>query len=124
MSRRLEVLEGVKYLDNRIFKRISENMSYEIFKYINSGDLLEIRSLTLGGYQITSSTLLRGRIKNYLKFKPFVNIPRLLANERKLNITIQQGGEKNFLKCIRFAGVKLLAENLRFTPNLRNLHLG
>ena len=41
-------------------------MHYEIFKFLNSKDLLEIRATKLGGYQLTSNLVLRSRIKNYL----------------------------------------------------------
>ena len=46
---------------------MSENMHYEIFKYVSSTDLLQIKLTTLGGYQLTSNRLLRSRIKNYTK---------------------------------------------------------
>ena len=63
---RLEDLKAQKFLNPRIFKRISENMHYETFKYLPSRDLLEIRSTNLGGYQLTSNKTLRPRIGNYL----------------------------------------------------------
>ena len=61
----LEELKKSQYLTKRIFHKISENMHYEIFKYIDNKELLVIRSLKLGGYQLTSNKLLRSRIKNY-----------------------------------------------------------
>ena len=62
---RLEDLKIQKFLTSRIFPRVSENMHYEIFKYINSDDMLEVRMTTLGGYQLTSNNILRSRIGNY-----------------------------------------------------------
>ena len=69
---RLSKLIADKFLSSRIFKRISENMHYEIFKYLNALNLVNIRGTNLGGYQLTSNNILRSRIKNYfphLKFK-------------------------------------------------------
>ena len=66
LRNRLDQLKEEKFLTNRMFKRISENMHYEIFKYVNSRDLLEIRGSTLGGFQLSSNKLLRSRIKNYI----------------------------------------------------------
>ena len=40
-------------------------MHYEIFKNLNCRELLRIRALKLGGYQLTSNKILRSRIKNY-----------------------------------------------------------
>ena len=54
-----------KYLTERVFGRISENMHYEVFKYLEAVDLLQIRSLNLGGFLLTSNPYLRPRIKNY-----------------------------------------------------------
>ena len=68
-SERLEELINNKFLTNRIFKRISENMHYEIFKYIDSETLLKTRELNLGGYQLISNPILRPRIKNLMNLK-------------------------------------------------------
>ena len=62
---RLEQLKEQNYLTNRIFGKVSENMHYEIFKYLHPEELLEIRSMNMGGYQLTSNSILRPRIKNY-----------------------------------------------------------
>ena len=70
MDRLSELKEG-KFLNQRIFPRISENMHYEIFQYLGPKALLQIRAMSTGGYQLTSNQLLRSRIKNYfpkLKF--------------------------------------------------------
>ena len=60
---KLEQLKHTKFLTQRVFQRISENISYEVCKYVNSQDLLQIRTVTLGGFQLVSSTTLRARIK-------------------------------------------------------------
>ena len=64
-SDRLEILKSQRFLTERIFRKISENMHYEIFKYLNSKELLQIRSTKLGGFQLVSNKILRSRIKNY-----------------------------------------------------------
>ena len=63
---KLSKLRESKFLSHRIFKRVSENMHYEIFKYVNPIDLLNIRGVKQGGYELTSNKLLRSRICNYL----------------------------------------------------------
>ena len=65
LKKRLSQLREPKYLSIRIFQRISENMHYEIFKYLTPEDLLEIKESGTGGYQLTSNKLLRSRIANY-----------------------------------------------------------
>ena len=75
---RLESLKQDIYLSKRFFPRISENMHYEIFKYIDSRDLVEIRGARMGGYQLTSNRQIRSNIGNYLvKIRPdFNNYPQ------------------------------------------------
>ena len=67
---RLKILKEDKFLTNRILQRLSENMHYEIFKYLNVTDILQIRATNLGGYQLMSNRILRSRIKNYFKELP------------------------------------------------------
>ena len=64
----LNQLKYTKFLTQRIFSRVSENMHYEIFKYMDCYELLQVRAITLGGFQLTSNKLLRSRIKNYFPF--------------------------------------------------------
>ena len=64
-DKRLAILQKSQFLTKRIMERISENMHYETFKYLNSVDLVEIRGMKLGGYQLVSNKLLRSRIYNY-----------------------------------------------------------
>ena len=65
--KRLAELKNEKYLIFKVFEALSENMHYELFKYLNSQELLQIRVLKLGGYLLTSNPLLRSRIKNYFQ---------------------------------------------------------
>ena len=62
---RMNILPDTRFLTNRIFGRLCENLHYEIFKCLNYVELLEIRCLKLGGYELTSNITLRSRIKNY-----------------------------------------------------------
>ena len=64
---RLSQLKREKFLTKRIFQKISENMHYEIFKFENSRDLIRVRAISLGGFQLTTNKLLRSRIGNYLE---------------------------------------------------------
>ena len=99
LCERLEPLKEQKHLTKRIFKRISENMHYEIFKYLNPYSLLGVRSTSLGGYQLISNTLLRSRIQNYLHL---LNCKLLVVEDtehvfdlekyrRKIKIYFEQG---------------------------------
>ena len=83
ISRRLNELKESKFLTNRIFIRISENMHYEIFKHLNNLDLLQIRALSQGGLQLTSNTHLRSRIKNYF---PGIRINLNMQNNLRDNL--------------------------------------
>ena len=97
-NERLHELKEYRYLTRKIF-RVSENMHYEIFRYLNCVDLLEVKSACLGGYQLTSNTLLRDRIKNYFcqfRFNPKES-SNVEGNLRKLQIAIEQTG-KAFLQ--------------------------
>ena len=98
---RLAKLKESKFLTKRVFQRISENMSYEIFKYINSQDLLEIRVLNLGGYQLISNPYLRSRIKNYLKDKPYTSFTDFVNNNERINLLFEQTNLQTLkLNCI------------------------
>ena len=121
---RLEHLKQTKFLTQRLFPKISENMSYEIFKFMNPEDLLQIRALTLGGFQLISNTTLRARIKNYLKDK-YISLTLLFENKRKIDLLFEQKGERVLsLNSLKANEVKELNENLQFIPNLQSFKLG
>ena len=91
---RLEDLKNSKFLTQRVFKRISENLHYEILKFNEWKDLLEIRSANLGGYQSTSNKILRGRIRNYIQkiiFSPPLHEEEDLS--RNIQVLFEQTGE-------------------------------
>ena len=121
---RLNRLKLTKYQTQRIFERITENMSYEIFKYMNGENLLEIRATNLGGFQLTSNILLRSRIQNYLQISPFTSVDNSLFRTRKYNLIFEQTGERKLgFKSIQDEGVIKLAENLKYIPYLHALDL-
>ena len=94
---RLNTLKEEKFLTKRVFPQLSENMHYELLKYISPRDLLSIRGTKLGGYQLTSNILLRSRIKNYfhtIQYYPHDNIDMELIIRRYKLIFEQTGKEK------------------------------
>ena len=73
LNPRLELLKNEKFLYKRLFMRLSENMHYEVLKYLNSEELIGLRGCNLGGFQLSSNQILRKRIGNYLgNIKPFI----------------------------------------------------
>ena len=122
--RRLDHLKQSKYQTHRIFTKISENMSYEIFKYVNSGDLLEIRALKLGGYELISNTYLRARIKNYMKDKPIISLPNLQVGSRRINLLFEQKGERTLsFNSLKDKKVEELTQILKLIPKLETLNM-
>ena len=98
MIDRLVYHKEERFLTNRIFGRISENMHYEIFKYLDSRDLLEVRITKLGGFQLTSNKLLRSRITNYLDIKPILHLNADHAeNIRNLRVFFEQIGQNKIV---------------------------
>ena len=94
--KRFQSLETAKFLTYRIFPRVSENMHYEIFKYATPIDLLQVRIIKLGGFQLISNTILRSRIKNYMSnIKPIfdLNLNEDL-NARRIRLLFQQTGSQ------------------------------
>ena len=98
-STRLNLLQQEKILTKRIFENISENMHYEIFKYLTSNDLLEVRFTKLGGYQLTTNKTLRPRIKNYFECIKYIideNMEQFEVNEenKKIDLIFEQTGKE------------------------------
>ena len=125
---RLEELKTHKYLSKKCIPRISENMHYEIFKYLDAIDLLQIRSTNLGGYQLCSNTMLRSRIYNYLpEFKPIFLRMNMKEKATKINLMSEQIGVKfifrlDILECL----CKTIREVLpifQFMPSILHLDL-
>ena len=127
-SERLKELKLEKFLTQRIFRRISENMHYEIFKYLNYKDLLQIRFSSLSGYQLTSNPLLRSRIKNYMKIIPDLSRSYSLEeNKRKLGCMFEQtGNNKITLKGIKWKDLHFaqFTDLLQDFPNISHLNMG
>ena len=124
MKPTFDELKEAKYLNHRIFGRITENLSYEIFKYMNSKELLEIRATNLGGYQLTSNTTLRSRIKNYLKVAPFNSMTNSLIESAKFDLVFEQTGRKIlFFSCMEDTQVIAFTECAKVLNNLLTLKL-
>ena len=105
---RLFQLKQQNYLTKRIFPRISENMHYELFKYLTNHELLEIRALKLGGYQLTSNETLRSRIKNYYPAIKEINI-----TNTRINLIFEQTGKR----VLSFEGMRINSEQIKDLVN-------
>ena len=129
---RLYELKDQKFLTKRIFLRVSENMHYEIFKYLNSKELLEIRGTKLGGYQLISNNILRSRIQNYYIRDPdlqFCDLYKIQSYPRKIGVMLEQMGEKNKLNLKnmnihKYVECTTLMNILRYLPDLNILNIG
>ena len=67
----LDSLKAEKYLSQRFFKKLSENMHFEVFKFIDNVELLKIRSVNRGGYQLISNKIQRRKLGNHFpEFNP------------------------------------------------------
>ena len=128
---RLKQLKREEFLTKRIFTRLSENMHYEVLKYLDCYDLLEMKGVKLGGYQLISNKKLRSRIKNYF----FTLYPKLASKEvldakcyyRKIQLIFEQTGNDilNFHQMrIGEEGIKKLLPILKLIPNLKGIQLG
>ena len=92
MSERLKMLKESKFLKIRILERISENMHYEIYKFLDAHELLEIRSMSLGGYELTSNKVLRSRIRNYLRINCLKYLPNNTDIIESISLILEQTG--------------------------------
>ena len=127
---RMNILPNTRFLTNRIFGRICENLHYEIFKYMNYAELLEIRCLKLGGYELTSNKTLRSRIKNYphsfeYTFSNF-DLEKEAINARKIKLIFTQIG-KNKLSLVNIQNnhqkIKYIAKIMKLIPEITELNL-
>ena len=126
---RLKELKESKFLTNRVFIKICENMHYEVFKNLNSRDLLELRAVNIGGYQITSNSILRNRIKNYISnISPKYTFLKanIKLNIQRINFVFEQMGNE----VLSFADNKLgkgeigpFALVLKHIPQLKEIIL-
>ena len=128
-QKRLEELLTSKFLSSRIFPRISENMHYEIFQYLNCKDLLEIRSSKLGGFQLISNRLLRSRIKNYFFSRIHPNLKENLSTtkyDKRMKLLFSQT-DKDVVDLesskLTFDEIKNLLRVLELNPQIRGINL-
>ena len=123
--KRLELLKEMKYLTQKIFQRISENLHYELFKYSDCFSLLEIRSLNLGGFQLISNNILRQRIGNYFKNIKF-NSEITSEYTRKIKLIFEQTGKNHLIIDSKINGdpkICLLSKILLHIPELVILNM-
>ena len=129
---RLEYLRNNELLLHKTFSRISLTMHYDIFRFLNSPELLDIRNLNLGGYQLISNNNHRSKILNYFtKIIPQINetMSGLVDTEkenRKINLLFTQTGN-NLIdlsrKIIKENGRRNLMKLLQFNPQITGLKL-
>ena len=128
---RLSNLKKERFLIKRIFQRLSENMHYETFKYLNCEELLEIRASKLGGYLLVSNALIRSRIKNYFQLLQ----PRINNNENmkvvdyKIKLIFEQLGEEILyferMKIGVNEGIRnIIIPIIELNPELKGIKLG
>ena len=126
----MNILPDTRFLTNRIFRRVCENLHYEIFKYLNYVELLEIRCLKLGGYELTSNITLRSRIKNYPHSFDYtfsnIDLEEEARNPRKIKLIFAQIG-KNKLSLANIQKdhqkLKHITKILKLLPELTELNL-
>ena len=90
---RLLKLKKNEILQQKVFDILPENMHYEIFEYLAQKDLLRLRGVNLGAFQLTTNPKLRSRYQKYIHMKAEnKNIINMLENnnlfviERKARI--------------------------------------
>ena len=134
---RLNVLKEEKFLTQRVLTRISENMHYEVFKFLNCKELLELRATNLGGFQLTSNKILRSRIGNYfLKIQPNLieenntYYPNYDLCHKRVELVFEQTGRKllNFDEIQssnkELITTKILIYIMKLHPDLEGINLG
>ena len=129
LKNRLLQIKNERYLTHRIFGRISENLHYEIMKYLNCREILEIRITKLGGFQLSSNKLLRSRIKNYFpQLKPNINYHNNIEKYySKLQTIFEQTGREslNLNKMnINKNILKKWEPLIKLNPELKEINLG
>ena len=90
---RLQSSKQNKFLTSKIFGRISENLHYEIFKYMNPVDMLTTKLLNFGGYQLASNRLFRSRLANFFT-KLYLDLKEINhTNITSINLIFEQTGQ-------------------------------
>ena len=125
--KRLGLLEKERFLTKRLFEKVSENMHYEIFKFLNPKEILEARAIKLGGYQLASNSNLRPRIKNFLDnfnvtFSPISTHTDII---RRFKLLFSQTNRKSlgFSSKLQNEGIIKLSEIMEAIPELEEIHL-
>ena len=124
-NNRLDLLKQEKFLTIRVFHKISENVHYEIFKYLNYLDLLQIRAMKLGGFQLTSNRIMRSRIKNYFPKNSPKKINIQSVNINIVELIFEQTGEDNLdISSIGENQVRAWLPLLKSNLDIKGINLG
>ena len=122
-------LKNERFLTKKVFLRMSENMHYELFKYLNYKELIMLRGTNLGGYQLVTNPILRSRIKNYYIRNPYLTLEELIDIEysgKKVELMYEQTGREAFNlekmnitdeECIQ------LSDIFKYIPKLQGINL-
>ena len=90
-------------------------MHYEILKWLDWKDLLILRGVRSGGYQMATNENLRGIIKNYMNICcPIIEHNNIVSDLRKIHLLFQQLGRKY----LKFTGDNCEKEKLKYLLGL------
>ena len=134
---RLLKLKKNEILQQKVFDILPENMHYEIFEYLAQKDLLRLRGVNLGAFQLTTNPKLRSRYQKYIHMKAEnKNIINMLENnnlfviERKARIKYfieQIFGPTIYFTYFILAGcgikISKLNKYFKYIPELVDLNL-
>ena len=126
----LQNLGENKYLTNKIFKNLSENCHYEVFKFLDEYELLELRMLNTGGFQLSSNQHIRGkRVQNYfekfsLMFSEEINLLKYINYIEMMFVQIggRYLGISEIYECE--SGIIQIVEIFKLFNNIHELNLG
>ena len=124
---RLTTLKNQRFLTAKFFAKLSENMHCEIFKNLNSKELLQIRATKLGGFQLTSNPNIRYKIGNNFKYIfPEFSFENTGRDVRLLQHLFEQTGEYKLplgLMILRDEGITQISGVLKYITMVRHIDL-
>ena len=131
---RLSKLQSEKYLSKRIWSELSVNIHYIILGYLDIHDLLLIRLLNLGGFQLLSCKHLRENIPICPQSINVKLLSNLLSSKHPehynlkvlfvvLGIKELNFSELGFRNRLTYAGAVQLANYLENIPQLQLLNI-
>ena len=111
---------------------MSENMHYEILRCLNWKDLIDVRLINLGGFQMVTNQVLRNKLKNYMNKCPLLinTQDNEYSNIQKIRLLFQQMG-KNLLRLVgdnaekqQFRNIIRLCNNQNTYKKIKELEIG